>query len=114
MALVPQPRAVTADDRRDLVRRVDQLVSDLVDRVEHLARRPDLGTADEAGIPAPFLSRLQALGEIAAAIECAADQAAYWAGQAGASYQELAQAWDITPDEANLRWNGYGHEVEGL
>lgn len=108
MTPVPRPRTVAVGGRRDLVRHVDQLVRDLADQVEQLICRPA-----EVGFPAALLSRLQALGEIAAAVECAADQAAYWAGQAGAGYEDLARTWEITGDEARLRWYRYAREIEG-
>jgi hypothetical protein len=114
MARVPQPRTVTAGSRRDLVQRVDQLVADLTDRIERLVPPPGFGGSAAAGVTEGFLRRLQALGEIAAAVECAADDVAYWAGRAGAQYADMARTWDVTVDEARLRWYGYGHEAGGL
>ncbi|WTU05471.1 hypothetical protein OHV05_35610 (plasmid) [Kitasatospora sp. NBC_00070] len=50
------------------------------------------------------MAYLEALSELAAAVECAADNTASDARHEGASDVELGQAWGITDAEASHKW----------
>ncbi|MER7577799.1 ANTAR domain-containing protein [Streptomyces sp. NPDC126514] len=54
--------------------------------------------------PSTPLAYLEALGELAGAVECLADNAASDARCDGANYEELAQAWGTSYAEAKRKW----------
>lgn len=78
----------------------DKLIGDAHGLAEELGRRLAEGLRSSSwskermmADPSSPLAYLEALGELAGAVECLADNAASDARCDGASYEELAQAW---------------------